>query len=78
MVTICSDLRRRKRIEHPHSPSVTLARSMVNALKAAGAEPRYTEYPGVGHNSYEKAFSDPELVEWLFTHRAHNRTQSPP
>ena len=56
---------------------VEQSRSMVNALKAAGAEPRYTEYPGVGHNSYEKAFSDPELVEWLFTASTHNRTQSP-
>lgn len=49
---------------------VEQSRSMVNALKAAGAKPRYTEYPGVGHNSYEKTFSDPELVEWLFSHRA--------
>ena len=45
------------------------SREMVEALRAAGAEARYTEYPGVGHDSYEKAFTDPELVEWLFAQR---------
>jgi len=48
---------------------VEQSRMMVKALKAGGAKPRYTEYPGVGHNSYEKAFSDSELVEWLFAQR---------
>ena len=48
---------------------VEQSRMMIEALKASGAEPRYTEYPGVGHNSWEKAYSDPELVEWLFAQR---------
>lgn len=42
------------------------SRTMVEALKAAGASPRYTEYPGVGHNSWSKAYLEPELVEWVF------------
>jgi predicted esterase len=42
------------------------SRLMIDALKAAGAAPRYTEYPGVGHDSWNKAYADPELVEWLF------------
>ena len=46
-----------------------LSRNMVEALKAAKAEVKYTEYPGVGHNSWVKAFEEPELVEWLFSHR---------
>jgi predicted peptidase len=27
----------------------------------------YTEYPGIGHNSWEKAYADPDLISWLLT-----------
>jgi acetyl esterase/lipase len=39
---------------------------MTQALKAAGADVKYTEYPGVGHNSWDNAFAEPELLPWLF------------
>ncbi len=39
---------------------------MLDALKAVGATPRYTEYPGVGHYCWGNAYAEPELVEWLF------------
>jgi predicted peptidase len=45
------------------------SREMIEALKAAGAEPKYTEYPGVGHNSWSQTYSDPELYVWLFAQR---------
>lgn len=45
------------------------SRNMVEALKKAGAQPRYTEYEGVGHNSWDKAYADPELWSWLFTQK---------
>jgi predicted peptidase len=50
-------------------PAVPVAESrlMVEALKAAGANVRYTEYPGVGHNSWDKAYADPELMTWLLS-----------
>lgn len=48
---------------------VQQSRMMIEALEAAGKKPRYTEVPGVGHNSWEKAYSDPELVEWMFAQR---------
>ncbi len=41
------------------------SRKMVAALKAAGGEPKYDEYPGVGHNSYDRAYAMPELYDWL-------------
>ena len=41
------------------------SREMVDALKAIGAAPKYTEYAGVGHNSWEMAYNTPELYEWL-------------
>jgi predicted peptidase len=46
--------------------SVSNSRLMNNALKAAGAKVKYTEYPGVGHNSWDNAFAEPELLPWLF------------
>ena len=29
------------------------------------ADVRYTEYPGVGHNAWEKAYGDPAMWSWL-------------
>jgi predicted peptidase len=46
--------------------SVESARRWVAALRAAGGAPKYTEVPGWGHNVWEKAFADPEVVTWLF------------
>jgi predicted peptidase len=45
------------------------SRRMVAALKAAGASPRYTEYPDVGHNSWTAAYATDELWEWMFAQR---------
>jgi len=45
---------------------VQYARRMIAALKKAGGSPKYTQYPGVGHNSYVNAFQEPELLPWLF------------
>jgi len=42
------------------------SRLMVNALKKAGAKVKYTEYPGVAHNSWDNAFAEPGLLDWLF------------
>lgn len=44
---------------------VQKSREMMEALKAAGGTPRYTEYPGVGHNSWDKAYGTKELYDWL-------------
>jgi predicted peptidase len=41
------------------------SREMIEAIKKAGGSPKYTEYPGVGHNSWEKAYATPELWTWL-------------
>ena len=49
--------------------NVSQSRRMVAALKKAGAAPRYTEYEGVGHNSWEHAFAEPDLLPWLFAQR---------
>lgn len=42
---------------------------MIEALKKAGArEAKYTEYPGVGHNSWTATCQNEEVLNWLFGH----------
>jgi predicted peptidase len=36
-------------------------------LKRADAKVRFTSYPGVEHNSWSKAFTEPDLMQWLFS-----------
>ena len=45
---------------------VDLSRNMIKALKDAGGSPKYTEYPGVEHNSWTKAYGTKELYDWLW------------
>ncbi len=45
---------------------VDYSRKIVARLQALGASVKYTEYPGVKHNSWENAYADPELMKWLF------------
>jgi predicted peptidase len=42
---------------------------MVKALKDAGANPRFTIYPDVEHDSWTSTFSEPELLPWLFSNK---------
>jgi predicted peptidase len=53
---------------------VRRSRDMIAALKAAGGTPKYTEYQGVGHDSWTATYRDPELYKWLF---AQKRTTKP-
>lgn len=48
---------------------VSSSQRMVKALKVAGARPKYTEYPGVKHNSWMKAYQSRELWKWMFEQR---------
>jgi predicted peptidase len=44
-------------------------REMVASLRALGSPVRYTEYPDVGHESWNRAYAEPELFTWLFAQR---------
>ncbi len=55
--------------EDPLVP-VTRARQWVAELRKAGGTPKYTEYPSIGHNVWDVAFSEPGLAEWLFSHQS--------
>jgi predicted peptidase len=40
---------------------------MVNALNCVGGNARLTIYPDANHNSWDAAYSDPELFKWLLS-----------
>lgn len=42
------------------------SRKMIAAIEKAGGKPKYTEYPGVGHDSWTQTYANPEFMEWLF------------
>jgi predicted peptidase len=48
---------------------VARSRDMLRALWAAGGHPNYTEYPGVGHNSWDLAYGTQDLYPWLLKHK---------
>lgn len=46
-----------------------LSRDMITAIRYAGGSPGYSEYPDIGHSSWIQAYSEPFLVNWLFSHK---------
>lgn len=53
-------------------PTVPVAgsRDMINAMKQAGGQPKYTEYPvsqRIGHGAWTPAAKEPGLVAWLYS-----------
>ena len=51
------------------SVPVAQSRLMVNLLKTQTPPVKYSEYWGVGHDSWKNAFAEPGLLPWLFTQR---------
>jgi lysophospholipase L1-like esterase/dienelactone hydrolase len=49
--------------------SVEESRKMIAAIRKAGGQPQYTEYPGVDHDSWTRTYADPHVHEWLFAQR---------
>ena len=52
---------------------VTESRKMVEALKANSGNVKYTEYEGVGHNSWDKAYREADLPVWLFAQKLEKK-----
>lgn len=45
------------------------SRRMSQALRANGIDVRYSEYEGVNHGSWDRAYAEPDLVPWMLSHR---------
>ena len=52
-------------------PAVKLVRTVevIDAIKAAGGNPLYSEYPYVGHDSWTTAYQEPQFLPWIFAQR---------
>jgi hypothetical protein len=46
---------------------------MIAAIKAAGGSPRYSEFPFVGHNSWDPAYATAELYSWLLEQKRKSK-----
>jgi predicted peptidase len=44
---------------------VSESRSMIAALRKAGNNARYTEFPNAGHNVWDAAYADAGMVHWM-------------
>jgi len=51
------------------SVPVRESRELTQALKRAGGNVRYTEYPGVPHNSWDRAYREDGLIDWILAQR---------
>jgi predicted peptidase len=52
-------------------PTVPVERSreMVAAIKAAGGNVKYTEYPEDKHDCWTETYNNPELYQWLLAQK---------
>jgi predicted peptidase len=53
--------------EKDESVPVANSRQMVAAIKKAGGQAEYTEYPGEGHSIWTIVAKEPDLLLWLFS-----------
>jgi pimeloyl-ACP methyl ester carboxylesterase len=51
---------------------------MFEALKAENGHVRLWDYQGLHHDSWTRAFNEPELPRWLLSHRLSQVSQLPP
>ena len=49
---------------------VKYSRLMYEAMKKCGGSPKYTEYPDLKHNSWDRAYSEPDLLTWMFKQKS--------
>lgn len=49
--------------------NVKLSQEMVAKLKSLKAEVKYSEYPGVNHNSWDNAFAEKDYLNWMLSHK---------
>jgi len=45
------------------------SQEMVDALKAADVETKFTVYPEAAHDSWTETYNNPQLYEWFLKHR---------
>jgi predicted peptidase len=56
---------------------VILEQQMVRTLQKAGGQPKYTEYPLLGHECWNAAYNEPGLLDWLFQQKRDAASTQP-
>ncbi len=56
------------------SVPVKQSEDMVNALKKAGSNVKFTVYPEAAHDSWTETYNNPALYEWFLSHKRKERT----
>lgn len=46
---------------------------MIEAMRKAGGQPRYTEYENVGHGSWAPAYEEIDLLDWLYSQKKQTK-----
>jgi len=46
---------------------VSRTRNMIFLIRKEGGKPKYTEYPSLGHFSWNAAYSTKNLLQWMFS-----------
>ncbi len=49
------------------------SKNMVEAIKAAGGDPRFTFLPEAGHDTWTPCYANPEVATWLLAQRRKSR-----
>ena len=49
---------------------------MVDALKKAGGDVKFTRYPEAGHDSWTETYNNPELYDWFLKHTRGQKAES--
>ena len=48
---------------------ITSSKSMVEAIKESGGNPKFTIYPDAGHDSWSIPYNDPGFYNWMFSQK---------
>ena len=57
------------------NPRAWVTRETVDSVRSAGGEVRYTEYEGVGHNTWSRAFNEDDFFEWMLAQNKEDVTE---
>lgn len=55
--------------DQDRAETVENCKEMAAVLKKGGGEAKLTVYPGVGHDCWTMTYNNPEVYEWLLSHR---------
>ena len=59
--------------EKDRAVTIDKSEEMVEALKKAGSDVKFTVYPDAGHNVWTRTYNNPELYEWFLEHQRTDR-----